>query len=756
MKRLFSILMIIVLMMALLPGATLAKPKVPPDADGDSVPDSVDNCPTIYNPYQYDQDDDGLGDECDPDRDGDGALNEQDNCFYVFNPDQADVDEDGDGDVCDNCPAVANSDQTDGDQDGVGYACDNCPVNPNGDQLDTDADGLGDVCDNDDDADGLLDAVDNCPVIANMDQLDGDADNVGNVCDNCPAAANASQADADGDGLGDECDACDDDPANDADGDGVCGNVDNCPSVANPDQEDSDGESGYDGLGDACDNCPLVLNPIQVDWDADGQGDACDEDVDGDGVLNTVDNCPSPNPDQVDSDGNGVGDACDGRPRVYGFSAGPWGTGTSQGADDALGAPDGHYASFIDSLGIDMGTAVQGPLKVYHSADSSSFMVFGLDLVGVMGGPTVYLGSTTPGATSTVLPCALLFRWLLISCTDPNIPGTCPPDALFELDAVEALSTAPDDTTVLLEQLPTWAFVTPDWPMGALPSDPAICESTGLCSLAEDFVLDEPQTISQVQLWATYTLDPPDYVDNITVRFHNSNDAGEAPLPGTTKLYEELSVTSERVMTGGAIIVGLSGEMTWRPEYLHTLTLAAPLTLARGSYWVEIFNNGGSAGNYFWWATALPDTYGHGRDGFAVYAKIPDGPQGWMSSLTASLPVTMSLGLRLLGPGLPTMHVDSVAATSTTGKKGTTVTAAVTILDEDGNPVSKADVHATWTLPNGLPAVDQEATTDEMGVATFKGVQDGTGEYQLCVTNVLATGFRFVGAAGNCGSVVVP
>ena len=77
----------------------------PPDADGDGVPDSSDNCPNNINPNQSDVDGDGIGDTCDPvdnrDADSDGALDNDDNCLGVYNPNQSDNDLDGIGNACD-------------------------------------------------------------------------------------------------------------------------------------------------------------------------------------------------------------------------------------------------------------------------------------------------------------------------------------------------------------------------------------------------------------------------------------------------------------------------------------------------------------------------------------------------------------------------------------------------------------------------------------------------------------------------------
>jgi len=101
----------------------------------------------------------------------------------------------------------------------------------------------------------------------------------------------------------------------------VLDGADNCPLISNAGQTDTDAN----GTGDACDtdddgdgvlddtdNCPLVSNADQADTDSDGTGDACSDDNDGDGVLDDTDNCPLlSNAEQIDTDSDGIGDLCD-------------------------------------------------------------------------------------------------------------------------------------------------------------------------------------------------------------------------------------------------------------------------------------------------------------------------------------------------------------------------------------------------------------------------------------------------------------
>lgn len=48
-----------------------------------------------------------------------------------------------------------------------------------------------------------------------------------------------------------------------------------------------------DGYVNTADNCPSISNPTQLNSDTDEQGNACDADDDGDNVLDANDACPT-------------------------------------------------------------------------------------------------------------------------------------------------------------------------------------------------------------------------------------------------------------------------------------------------------------------------------------------------------------------------------------------------------------------------------------------------------------------------------
>jgi len=71
-----------------------------------------------------------------------------------------------------------------------------------------------------------------------------------------------------------------------------------------------------DGITDGADNCPSIVNPPQDDYDGDGEGDACDDDIDDDGVLNDDDDCEIGqsgwfSDENSDHDGDGCLDAAE-------------------------------------------------------------------------------------------------------------------------------------------------------------------------------------------------------------------------------------------------------------------------------------------------------------------------------------------------------------------------------------------------------------------------------------------------------------
>ena len=146
-------------------------------------------------PYEYDG-------EAPPDSDGDGINDNIDNCPSVANEDQTDNDSDGEGDVCD----------SDDDNDGANDDEDAFPFDDT-ESLDTDGDGIGNNEDYDDDADGILDGFDNAPLVVNTIVVDSDNDGVIDSVDafpNDPTKQYSGSGDLDRDGFSndEEIDYC--------------------------------------------------------------------------------------------------------------------------------------------------------------------------------------------------------------------------------------------------------------------------------------------------------------------------------------------------------------------------------------------------------------------------------------------------------------------------------------------------------------------------------------------------------------------
>ncbi len=207
-----------------------------------------------------------------------------------------DDDRDGDGRPDDNCPDVANTDQADADGDGRGDACDACPdvFEPVGANLD--GVGRGDACNHD--------AQTRCPYLGPYPMtscaIDRDGDDIDDSVRRCRPGVAACHPDSD-DAESVALDNCrdvvnpdqrdtDNDGRGDAcddddDADGVLDTLDNCPQEANATSGGPQADRDEDGVGDTCDLCPNTVDPLQRDSDGDGVGDACDADIDGDGIC---------------------------------------------------------------------------------------------------------------------------------------------------------------------------------------------------------------------------------------------------------------------------------------------------------------------------------------------------------------------------------------------------------------------------------------------------------------------------------------
>jgi len=318
------------------------------DVDNDGILDYLDNCPITPNPDQADADFDGIGDACDPtpactpgDPCDDGDPNTMNdiltaNCLCQGQNVNFDADNDGVLDFEDNCPVNYNPGQADADNDGIGDACDtgvpNCVPwtscddgDPNTieDKWDDDCNCVGSFVNYDVDNDGILDYIDNCPITPNPGQADADNDGIGDACDNTynPPCT-----------VGGPCNDNNPNTINDIyDVNCNChGTIPPACTVGGP--CDDNNPDTYNDIYDVNCNCAGTVVPGCVPWTSCDDGDPntiedkwdddcncvgsfVNYDVDNDGILDYIDNCPiTYNPDQLDSDNDGLGDACDNTP----------------------------------------------------------------------------------------------------------------------------------------------------------------------------------------------------------------------------------------------------------------------------------------------------------------------------------------------------------------------------------------------------------------------------------------------------------
>ena len=339
------------------------------DDDNDGYSDSFEqdmDCPKGFTDWEagntsLDRDQDGCHDaEEDLDDDGDGFLDDVNDLCHGVNSIVFDASTWMDIDL-DGCHDQEDSDI---DNDGIENAIDGCDASPLNwlsiPSEDYDQDGCkDDEEDNDDDNDNVDDIQDvTCPlsqtngfVSTSVTDYDGDGcedtvedddndnDGIQNDIDQCKRMkldwTSSALTDRDGDGCHDADEDIDDDNDNVDDIDDICTNVDSEMNWASNELSDFNGNGcrddgvqngGYgedtdddsDGINDALDQvCPK--SPLLLSGDLDGDGCKDDEenevDIDGDGILNNYDNCPTGSQtlvDDIDGDGcNNIEDSDD-------------------------------------------------------------------------------------------------------------------------------------------------------------------------------------------------------------------------------------------------------------------------------------------------------------------------------------------------------------------------------------------------------------------------------------------------------------
>ena len=242
--------------------------------------------------------------------------------------------------------------------------------------------------------------------------------------------------------------------------------------------------------------------------------------------------------------------------------------------------------------------------------------------------------------------------------------------------------------------------------------------------IADNFQFAEPVTINEIVFWTGYyPTDVPIDPDTIRVIFH----ADSAGLPGAV-VYDEYPVSYTRFQTG----VVLFGVHEWQ----HTLTLAEPVTLDPGMYWLEIYNDTGFGTDDFFWETGNLDP----NVGVADAAWALEAPgQSWIWPLGYDMSFQLwgSIGggdlvfathVRIIPLGASPLLLGIVRAATGDGS----------------TPVPGATVSVDWTIPPaGGYVIPQTRTTNGNGLAFPVMIRHWTGTYVLELTNIDAPGYTY-------------
>jgi len=171
-------------------------------------------------------------------------------------------------------------------------------------------------------------------------------------------------------------------------------------------------------------------------------------------------------------------------------------------------------------------------------------------------------------------------------CNGNAVPDECDLSAGTSIDCQP--NGIPDECDLADGPLEDFLLAQPPDLASGIPAD-ADPGEFGVLSPAENFLIDFPKSVHSVKLWGIYFPDNSPSDDDFTVIIHH-DDAG---LPGDV-IYSENAVATDRVATGETLF-GI-----W-DEFEFTLTLAEPVSLEPGTYFVEIFNNTvGNSDSFIW------------------------------------------------------------------------------------------------------------------------------------------------------------